>query len=376
MHSNHFILKYYIIAGEASGDLHAANLMRELTAKDPTATFRVWGGDLMQAAGGTLVKHYRDLAFMGFIEVVRNLRTILRNIDFCKADIKAFAPDAIIFVDYPGFNLRIAGWAKKMSYYTVYYISPQVWAWHQKRVHLIKQVVDLMIVILPFEVDFYKKFNYTAHYVGHPLLDAIAQTKKEDLFLQENNLSTTPIIALLPGSRRQEIKQMLPIMLSVVTDYPNYQFVIAGAPSIEKEFYEEMMPKEANIQLLSGKTYALLQHSFAALVTSGTATLETALFRVPQVVCYKGNSVSFWLAKRLVEIKYISLVNLIMDKPIVKELIQTDLTKENLIVEIEKLLNPSHRAFLAKEYALLADKLGNKGASERAASLILTNKNK
>ncbi len=371
LHSNYLTLKYYIIAGEASGDLHASNLMKELTAKDPTATFRFWGGDLMQAAGGTLVKHYRDLAFMGFVEVLRNLRTILNNIDFCKKDIQAFAPDAIILVDYPGFNLRIAAWAKKMSYYTVYYISPQAWAWNQKRVHLIKKVVDLMLVILPFEVDFYKKFNYTAHYVGHPLLDAIAQTKTNDLFVNENHLPTIPIIALLPGSRQQEIKQMLPIMLSVVEHFPNYQFIIAGAPSIETAFYEKMIANRTNIRLLQGKTYTLLQHSHAALVTSGTATLETALFRVPEVVCYKGNRLSFWLAKRLVSINYISLVNLIMNKPVVKELIQTDLTTANLISELNKLLDPNHRAILANEYSILSEKLGNKGASERAASLIL-----
>ena len=365
-------MKYYLIAGEASGDLHGANLMRALQQIDPEAEFRFWGGDRMEAVGGKLIKHYRDLAFMGFWEVVTNLRTILRNIDFCKRDIIQFQPDAIIFIDYPGFNMRIAKWAKQQGIPTHYYISPQIWAWKENRIKAIKRDVDAMYVILPFEKDFYEeKHQYPVHFVGHPLLDAIAARKEvsEEVFKRENGLDERPIIALLPGSRKQEIAQMLSVMLSVVGSYHQYQFVIAGAPSLGYDFYKQFI-KEENVHFVSGKTYDLLSHSHAALVTSGTATLETALFRVPEVVCYRGNWISYQIAKRVISLKYISLVNLIMDAPVVTELIQGDLNTRNLKTELNKLLNADYREKLLKDYEALREKLGNEGASERTAQAI------
>ena len=367
-------MKYYLIAGEASGDLHGANLMRALQQIDPEAEFRFWGGDRMEAVGGKLIKHYRDLAFMGFWEVVTNLRTILRNIDFCKRDITQFQPDALIFIDYPGFNMRIAKWAKEKGIPTHYYISPQIWAWKENRIKAIKRDVDAMYVILPFEKDFYEgKHQYPVHFVGHPLLDAIAARKgvSEEIFKKENGLDERPIIALLPGSRKQEIAKMLSVMLSVVGSYHQYQFVIAGAPSLGYDFYKQFI-KEENVHFVTGKTYDLLSHAHAALVTSGTATLETALFNVPEVVCYRGNWISYQIAKRVISLKYISLVNLIMDAPIVTELIQGELNTKNLKTELEKLLNPEHRAKLLKDYKILREKLGNEGASERTASLIVS----
>ena len=367
-------MKYYLIAGEASGDLHGANLMRALQQIDPKAEFRFWGGDRMEAVGGKLIKHYRDLAFMGFWEVVTNLRTILRNIDFCKRDITQYQPDALIFIDYPGFNMRIAKWAKEIGIPTHYYISPQIWAWKENRIKAIKRDVDAMYVILPFEKDFYEgKHQYPVHFVGHPLLDAIAARKEvsEEVFKRENGLDERPIIALLPGSRKQEIAKMLSVMLSVVGSYHQYQFVIAGAPSQEYDFYKQFI-KEENVHFVTGKTYDLLSHAHAALVTSGTATLETALFNVPEVVCYRGNWISYEIAKRVISLKYISLVNLIMDAPIVTELIQGELNTKNLKTELDKLLNPEHRAKLLKDYKTLREKLGNEGASERTASLIVS----
>ena len=367
-------MKYYLIAGEASGDLHGANLMRALQQIDPKAEFRFWGGDRMEAVGGKLIKHYRDLAFMGFWEVVTNLRTILRNIDFCKRDITQYQPDALIFIDYPGFNMRIAKWAKQQGIPTHYYISPQIWAWKENRIKAIKRDVDAMYVILPFEKDFYEgKHQYPVHFVGHPLLDAIAARKEvsEEIFKKENGLDERPIIALLPGSRKQEIAKMLSVMLSVVGSYHQYQFVIAGAPSQEYDFYKQFI-KEENVHFVTGKTYDLLSHAHAALVTSGTATLETALFNVPEVVCYRGNWISYQIAKRVISLKYISLVNLIMDAPIVTELIQGELNTKNLKTELEKLLNPEHRSQLLKDYKILREKLGNEGASERTASLIVS----
>ena len=365
-------MKYYLIAGEASGDLHGANLMRALQQIDPEAEFRFWGGDRMEAVGGKLIKHYRDLAFMGFWEVVTNLRTILRNIDFCKRDIIQFQPDAIIFIDYPGFNMRIAKWAKQQGIPTHYYISPQIWAWKENRIKAIKRDVDAMYVILPFEKDFYEeKHQYPVHFVGHPLLDAIAARKEvsEEVFKIENGLDQRPIIALLPGSRKQEIAKMLSVMLSVVGSYHEYQFVIAGAPSQEYDFYKQFI-KEENVHFVSGKTYDLLAHSYAALVTSGTATLETALLNVPEVVCYRGNWISYQIAKRVISLKYISLVNLIMDAPVVTELIQGDLNTRNLKAELNKLLNADYREKLLKDYEALREKLGNEGASERTAQAI------
>lgn len=365
-------MKYYLIAGEASGDLHGANLMKALQKEDSGASFRFWGGDLMAAVGGTEVKHYRELAFMGFAEVLFNLRTILKNITFCKNDIKAFNPDVIIFIDYPGFNLRIAKWAKQQGIATHYYISPQIWAWKEGRIKEIKRDVDQMYVILPFEKDFYeKKHQYPVHFVGHPLIDAISHRKQVDPahFRKENQLDTKPIIALLPGSRKQEISKMLEIMLTAVEAYPDYQFVIAGAPSQEASFYAPFIKKQ-NVHLLLNKTYDLLSVSHAALVTSGTATLEAGLFKIPQVVCYKGNRISYEIAKRVIKLKYISLVNLILDKEVVTELIQTDFNPKRLKEELDKILDPYQRATLFLEYYDLEQKLGGKGASKKTAQLI------
>lgn len=366
-------MKYYLIAGEASGDLHGANLMAAIKKRDPQADFRFWGGDLMQAKGGTLVKHYRDLAFMGFVEVLFNLRTILRNISLCKVDIQKFKPDVIIFIDYPGFNLRIAKWARKEGYRTHYYVSPQIWAWKEGRIKDIKRDVDDMYVILPFEKDFYEnKHNFPVHFVGHPLIDAISKREQVDpkLFRIENKLDDRPIIALLPGSRKQEISKMLKVMVSVASDYDKYQFVIAGAPSVEASFYHDFV-QDNNVHLLLNKTYDLLSLSKAALVTSGTATLETALYKVPQVVCYKGNRISYEIAKRVINLKYISLVNLILDKPAVTELIQSDFNTKRLKQELNKILDDYHRAVLFLDYYDLEKKLGGKGASKKTATLIV-----
>lgn len=361
-------MKYYIIAGEASGDLHGSNLVKALHRHDKNADIRCWGGDHMEAAGAVLVKHYRDLAFMGFVEVLMHLRTIFRNIDFCKKDIAAFKPDVLVLVDYPGFNMRIAEWAREQGIKVVYYISPQVWAWKENRVKKIKRDVGLMLVILPFEVDFYKKWQFDVTYVGHPLVEVI-QHEKEDVPVVP--VSEKPVIALLPGSRAQEIKVKLPVMLQAVKHFPDYQFCVAGAPSQPDALYKEMIGDE-NVLLIRNQTYNLLKQSRAALVTSGTATLETALFGVPEVVCYKGNPVSYWLARKLIKVKYISLVNLIMDKPVVKELIQNELTEANLVTELGKLL--SGDAFLQqqqKDYNTLWHKLGDKKASDEAAVQIL-----
>lgn len=369
-------MKYYLIAGEASGDLHASNLMKELKKKDGTAEFRFWGGDLMQDVGGELVKHYRDLAFMGFLEVVANLKTILGNIKFCKNDILEYKPDALILIDYPGFNLRIAEFAHNAGFKVFYYISPQVWAWKKSRVHKIKRFIDRMFVILPFEKDFYAKYDYEVDFVGHPLLDMIEQLPGNDTesFVKENNLPEKPVIALLPGSRKQEIKKMLPVMLSVTKYFDNYRFVIAGAPSVEKEFYDELTTG-TDAAIVFNKTHALLRNSYAALVTSGTATLETALFEVPEVVCYKGSPVSYFIARLVIDkeiIKYISLVNLIMGKEIVKELIQSELTPGNLKEELLKITgDEANRKRMKEDFTRLKKKLGGAGASEKTAELIV-----
>lgn len=366
-------MKYYIIAGEASGDLHGSNLMKELVKQDLNAEFRFWGGDLMQTVSGSLVKHYKDLAFMGFLEVIMNLRTITKNLSFCKQDIEAYNPDVIIFIDYPGFNLRIAKWAKQKGYRTHYYISPQIWAWKESRINAIKRDVDEMYVILPFEKKFYEeKHNYPVHFVGHPLIDAISERNQIDEFefRASHELSEKPIIALLPGSRKQEIKKMLSTMLSVVNDFKDYQFVIAGAPSQDFEFYEEFITNP-NVHFVNNKTYDLLSVSTAALVTSGTATLETALFKVPEVVCYKGSWLSYQIGKRLVKhIKYISLVNLIMDKEVVTELIQDDFNTKRLKQELTKILDDYERTKFFMNYFELEKTLGGKGASEKVAQLI------
>lgn len=365
-------MKYYLIAGEASGDLHAANLMKALKRLDSGADFRFWGGDLMEAEGGTLVKHYRDLAFMGFVEVIYNLRTILKNIDFCKKDILRSKPDALIFIDYPGFNLRIARWAKDQGIPTHFYISPQIWAWKENRIKAIKRDVDHMYVILPFEKEFYEeKHDYKVHFVGHPLLDAIAgkDLVNAEKFKAENNLDSRPIIALLPGSRKQEISKMLETMLSITADFKDHQFVIAGAPSQEPDFYAPFI-KKSNVHLVMNRTYDVLSLSTAALVTSGTATLETALFKVPEVVCYKGSRISYEIAKRIINLNYISLVNLIMKKEVVKELIQKDFNSTSLKKELQKILEPQHRETIFNGYYELEKKLGGPGASEKTAKLI------
>lgn len=360
-------MKYYIIAGEASGDLHGSNLIKEIKLLDSTTDFRCWGGDKMQQAGAVLVKHYRDLAFMGFVEVLKNLKTILRNLDFCKKDILAYKPDAIILVDYPGFNLRIAKWAKQHGLKVIYYISPQVWAWKEGRVKAIKRDVDKMLVILPFEKDFYKKWDFDVEYVGHPLVNVI------DSFLPAQKLFPGKnIIALLPGSRKQEILKKLPLMLQASENFPQYHFVIAKAPGIDESFYNELLAPYSNASFVINKTYQLLSEAKAALVTSGTATLETALFGVPEVVCYKGSNISYQIAKRLIKIKYISLVNLIMDKEVVKELIQDELTVENITSELEMILSdPARQQQLKNDYTLLKELLVRGGnASANAAKSI------
>ena len=367
-------MKYYIIAGEASGDLHASNLMRSLKKGDPGAEFRVWGGDKMQEQGGEVVMHYRDLAFMGFVEVAKNLSTILKNIKFCKADILEFNPDVVVLVDYPGFNLRIAEFARQKGFKVIYYISPQVWAWKKSRVKKIRKFVDRMLVILPFEKDFYKKFNVDVDFVGHPLLDVLDQENIEAKaeFLNKNQLNPNPIIALLPGSRKMEVEKMLKIMLQVVPQFPDFQFVIAGVSTLEPSLYQELIGKMP-VKLLIDQAHDLLYHSDAALVTSGTATLETALIGVPEVVCYKGNPISFAIAKRIVDVKYISLVNLVMDRTVVTELIQNDLNEKNLVEELHKILDDEvNRSRIISDYGKLREKLGDRGASERAAKLILS----
>ena len=364
-------MKYYIIAGEASGDLHGSNLMKALLKTDKNATIRFWGGDLMQSVGGELVIHYKERQFMGFAEVILNLRKITKLIKFCKTDIEKFQPDVIIFIDNSGFNLRIAKWAKEHNFKTHYYISPQVWASRASRVEKIKRDVDAMYVILPFEKDFYKKYHFDVHFVGHPLIDAIANRPQvhEAEFKAQHNLSDKPIIALLPGSRKQEITKMLGVMLSLVNDFKDYQFVIAGAPSQDFEFYKPFI-KQDNVNFIANKTYDLLSISTAALVTSGTATLETALFKVPQVVCYKANAISYQIAKRIITLKYISLVNLIMDREVVTELIQGDLNKKRLKNELSTILDTKKREQLFLDYYDLEKKLGGRGASKKTAELI------
>lgn len=365
-------MKYYIIAGEASGDLHGSNLMKAIFKEDANAKIHFWGGDLMKNTGGTLIKHYKELSFMGFAEVVMNIPTIFKNITFCKKNISAFNPDVIIFIDYSGFNLRIAKWAKQQRFKTNYYISPQVWASRAGRVKKIKRDIDAMYVILPFEKEFYSKHDYNVTFVGHPLIDAIADRKQVDetQFRNDYKLGSKPIIALLPGSRKQEITKMLSVMLKMISKFTDYQFVIAGAPSQDYSFYKTFI-KDQHIAFIANKTYDLLSISYAALVTSGTATLETALFKVPQVVCYKGNNISYQIAKRIITIKYISLVNLILDKEVVTELIQNDFNENRLEKELKLILNEKKRELLFNEYFELETKLGGSGASENTAKLIV-----
>ena len=362
-------MRYYIIAGEASGDLHGSNLIRELKLLDTAAVIRGWGGDLMQEAGMELRKHYQDLAFMGFYEVLKNLPTILRNLKFCKQDILEFQPDALILIDYPGFNLRIAEWAHKQGLKIIYYISPQVWAWKENRVKIIKECVDKMLVILPFEKDFYRKWGFEVEYVGHPLVEVVEKHRQS---AQGPWTLDSHVIALLPGSRKQEILKKLPVMLEASRAFPQYEFVVARAPGLDEKFYEEILRPYPNVKGVQGKTYDLLMRAKAALVTSGTATLETALFGVPEVVCYKGSAISYEIAKRLVKIKYICLVNLIMDKEVVTELIQHDLTVSNLNFQLQEILSNSQKiAKVKNDYLALRELLSRGGrASANAAKSI------
>lgn len=366
-------MKYYLIAGEASGDLHGSNLIKQIALQDAEAEIRCWGGDKMQAAGATVVKHFRDLAFMGFIEVVKNLPTILKNLRFCKQDIASFKPDVLVLIDYPGFNLRIAKWAKKSGYKVVYYISPQVWAWKENRVKQMKQTIDLMLCILPFEKEYYQtKWNWSVEYVGHPLIEVI-DTYKLNNPLPTNLPSAKKTIALLPGSRKQEIQKKLPVMLAAAKAFQDYQFIVAKAPGLEDDFYAAFWHDTQKNISTTRDTYALLNIATAAIVTSGTATLETALFAVPEIVCYKGNSISYQIAKRLISIKYISLVNLIMNKPVVAELIQDEMNEKNIIENLTELLtNTKKLQYLTQDYNSLKEKLSAGGhASFNAATAIL-----
>ena len=366
-------MRYYIIAGEASGDLHGSNLIKAIKAKDSNAEIQCWGGDLMQAAGGNLVKHYRSLAFMGFVEVLMNLRTILANIKFCKKDIEAFSPDVLICIDYPGFNLRIAKWAKLKGLKVIYFIAPQVWAWKENRVPAMRESIDRLLCILPFEKKYFKdRWNWDVDYIGHPLMQVLES--QQNLPHPLPQIDGEKIIALLPGSRKQEILKKLPEMLSVVSTFPEYHFAIAQAPGLDDDWFASLVPSKKNVHIVKGNTYALLNHSVAALVTSGTATLETALLGVPEIVCYKGNPITLALAKRFVKIKFIALVNLIMDKEVVKELIQEDLNKKNLVQELTLLLNDENKKVQIKaDYQLLKEKLyTGQSATEVAAVIIQT----
>ena len=363
-------MKYYLVAGEASGDLHGANLMKALKVEDPKAEFRYFGGDKMQAEGGNLVKHYAEMAFMGFTEVVMNLRTIFKNMKACKADILAYQPDVLILIDFPGFNLKIAEFAKKKGIKVSYYISPKIWAWNQKRVLKIKRDVDQMFCILPFEVDFYKKWGMEVNYVGNPLLDEKAQFTPDADFKKHQGLSEQKIIALLPGSRKQEIERLLPDMLSITDQFPDYQFVVAAAPTFNETYYHQFIG-DKKVKLVFSQTYNLLQNAHAALVASGTATLETALFKVPQVVLYRGGAISVGIARLVIKIRFISLVNLIMDKKVVEELIQEDCNSTNISIHLKQVVDGKKRLEMLDDYEKLSLLMGKEGASERTAKLIV-----
>ena len=363
-------MKYYIISGEASGDLHASNLAKHLFSNDPQTQIRAWGGDLLRQQGAEVVKDYKDLAFMGFVEVALNLRTIFKNLDFCKKDILSYQPDVVILVDYPGFNLRMAKFLHKNGFKVFYYISPQVWAWHKSRVKSIKKYIDEMFVILPFEKDFYAKHQMNVHYLGHPLLDVVKNADIDPNFRKENSLYENKghIIAILPGSRKQEIKRMLPIMLKVSRMIEGNQFVIAGVEH-HRNLYQSLCQRY-DVKVVYNQTYSLLANSYAAMVTSGTATLETALFNVPQVVCYKGNFFSYLIAKHLIKgINYISLVNLIAGKEVVKELIQHEMNRQTLLDELLTLFGP-HRKQILEDYQTIRQILGGGNASQLIAEQI------
>jgi lipid-A-disaccharide synthase len=371
-------LKYYIIAGEASGDLHGSNLIKELKKNNPKASFRCWGGDLMKHQCNDLVMHYEEFSYMGFLEVIINMNKILNYISICKKDIENYKPDLIIYIDYPGFNMRIAKWAKSKNFTNHFYISPKVWVWKEKRVKLIKKVIDKMYVILPFEEQFYRnKHDYKVDFVGHPLLDAIENEETFDKkeFTTKHNLSSKPVIALLPGSRNQEINKLLPVMLEAVSNLNSHQIVIAGAPSKSIEYYNKIIQsndsKNTLAKVICNETYNILRISTAAIVTSGTATLETALFKVPQVVCYKTSWLSYIIGRLLIgDLKYISLVNIILDKQVVTELIQGYCNRENLVIELQKILNQKNTSSMLTNYNILHKKLGGKGASKKTANLI------
>jgi len=371
-------MKYYIVAGEPSGDLLGSYLMKSIKKLDSNADFRCWGGDLMEAQGGEIIKHYNELAFMGFWEVAKNLRTILKNFTICKVDILLYEPDVMVLIDYPGFNLRIAEFAKEQNIRVVYYVSPQIWAWKKNRIHKIKRDVDTMITIFPFEKDFYEKHNYNADYVGHPLLDVIHDAIKSDdwqTFKEHHKLDDRPVIAILPGSRKQELQKMLPVMVKIVEHFPEYQFVMSKVKWQPLALYQSYI-KDKPIILTEGDTYSLLRYAKAAIVTSGTATLETALWNVPQVVCYKGSFPSYIIAKLVVgkHLKYISLVNLILDKQAVVELIQGDCNPKRLIAEVANIVNePTVIESVKSDYKQLREILGENGASDRAAKLIVNN---
>lgn len=364
-------MKYYFIAGEPSGDLHASNSMRELMKLDPKAEFAFTGGDLMEELTQKKAAiHIKEMAFMGFVDVLKNLRTIKKNFNKVKADILKFKPDLLVLVDYPGFNLRMAKWASEHGIKTDYYISPTVWAWKENRVEILKKFTNKLFVILPFEEAFYKKHNHQVYFVGHPLIDAIEQKQphfiSKENFITKNNLSNKPIIAVLPGSRVQEIERMLKIMLEVTKRFKDYQFVVAGSTNLDKKHYDPLL--KYNIQVVFNQTYELMNYAVAGIIKSGTSTLESALFNLPQVVCYKGGGLSFQIAKLLVHVKYISLPNLILDKPIIKELVQKELTSENIGNELNELLNNQiYRKQILDDYKILKEQLGGAGASKRLA---------
>jgi lipid-A-disaccharide synthase len=368
-------MKYFLIAGEASGDLHGAGLVRALGREDLMAECRCWGGDLMAAAGAQVTKHYRDLAFMGFVEVLKHLSAILENFRSCRQEILDFQPDALILIDYPGFNLRMARWASQRGIRVFYYISPQLWAWHSSRVNHVKRYVEIMYLILPFEIDFYRQFGVRSEFVGHPLLDVIEEHPQPNPgFYQRHGLAEDrPLVALLPGSRRQEISRMLPAMVRAAAAFPDHQFAVAGAPAMPAEFYRQWLPPDLDIPVLENQTYELLRHARAALVTSGTATLEAALFGVPQVVCYRGGKMSYLLARALVNksLKFIALANLVAGNAIVPELLQDNMNSDSIVGELKLLLEPGTRERIKADYAGLRQLLGPPGAADRvAASLV------
>jgi len=373
-------MRYYLIAGEASGDLHGSNLVRELKLQDPQAQFRFFGGDLMAAqAGVPPVKHYSEMAFMGFVRVLMNLRKIGRNMEQCKADIVDFKPDVVILIDFAGFNLRIAEFAKSLGLKTVFYISPKIWAWKQNRIKKIKKYIDKMLTILPFETEFYALFDYPVEYVGNPILDAIEEFRSDDNqteadFREANSLTDKPIIGLLAGSRKQEVDFMLPVMIEVSRQFPEYQFVISGAPGLDRDYYTKVIGADCNIPIVFGQTYNLLKFSRAALVTSGTATLETALFGVPEAVLYRISAPDFLyrIGRKLLKVKWISLANLIVGREIIRELVQMDCNPRTIADELRKILDDKqYDAEFQRNYAELRQRMGSAGASQRAAQAVI-----